>query len=150
SRNPLFEIRMFETYVSDRLRYFKYFGVLMQEMELQLDESLLKRIIKMISAFQKEEHEVVIPRDELDTAIESLCKDDFKTLSALEVKFERMLFFDTLELYPVRLKASYSANAVQVGKGVFHHIKKSLGVIAKSFKDASIKLDGQRLIHAYY
>jgi hypothetical protein len=146
---PFLELRIFESFVSERIYNFKYFGILLQESELLLDELTLFRIIGIANEITPDSVKVKPITDNLISYLEKSFRDNFSALVALEQKADKMIFFDHLEIYSIKLLASFSANVIASGSGVFDHFTKSFGILTKGFKDISIKLDGQRFLRAY-
>ena len=128
---PFVQIRVFYSQCTPSMRHFRYFGILVQEFEILLDERVIGSTLSFASR---------------------LLEDFSKTSPSLtrHSSIASTLFFDTLELYPLRVSVSFhGADHTSQDENALQTFLLGLGMLVKDFEEAPVRLNGILLNHVH-
>ena len=145
---PLITLRACVSVGHQGLLHFKYFGLLLQELSVQIDEAFLDKLTLMMSRLNESDSwDTGVP---LDDRIGTLVKTHHQTDSVVENLVKStgtLMYFETLELAPIFFEISFSKSPLAATDS--RSFMNTIGVIFKNVQDAPIHLEGKLLTGAF-
>eukprot|EP00474_Spongospora_subterranea_P004384 CRZ04842.1 hypothetical protein [Spongospora subterranea] len=134
------------------IRFFKYFGVLIQETRVEIDEQIYRKLTDFVLGIvdsptwdnnansQKQNDNlraVLLRQDQVDASL---------AVSDLQRNAGSLMFFETLELAPIHVLFSFAKQSSGVESNA---VSRSIGVAFKNVDSAPIHLEGKLMKNVF-
>lgn len=155
-KHPFFQFRAFENTGNEAVSCFQYVGLLLQQFSVNIDDRFILTLLDFLSESTTFTKDTVLPPGSLKDMLEI---DDIDISALLDdvrsrLDSEKKLFFDVLEIYPLKflLNLSSSGNLVSGMSVQFAPLQtflKTLGALALNLHDSRFSFSGKKLQKAY-